>query len=168
MRVELLPAEGVEAALDDLADVLVDCIAGGASLGFQDSLTPEQARDWWRAATGDAAAHTWVARENSGRILGVVRLVLAGYPNGSHRADVSKLMVHRDARGRGCAGALMTALEKHALELGRTLLVLDTETGSPAEHMYRSWGWQEVGTIPDFALTPDGRLSATTFYYKQL
>jgi GNAT superfamily N-acetyltransferase len=166
MRVEqLVEIDGVE---DALADVLVDCVAGGASVGFLAPLDRGEARRWWRAALRDPDGLTWVARRDDGRIVGVVRLVLSTEHNGRHRAEVAKLLVHRDARGQGCASLLMSAVEDGARRLGRNVLVLDTQTGSPAEGHYEHWGWQRVGVIDDYALTPDGRLAPTTIMAKHL
>lgn len=103
-----------------------------------------------------------------GAVVGCVRLVPSPYPNGRHRAEVSKLVVHPRSRGRGVASLLMSALEAQARDMGRTLLVLDTHTGSPAEGIYAHWGWQTVGVIEDFAFTPDGVLAPTTIMCKRL
>jgi GNAT superfamily N-acetyltransferase len=167
MRVERTGRNGAGVE-EGLADVLVDCVAGGASVGFMAPLDREEARRWWRAALRDRDGLTWVARQDDGRIVGVVRLVLATQPNGRHRAEVAKLLVHRDARGQGCASLLMSAVEDGAARLGRSVLVLDTETGSPAEGRYEHWGWQRIGVIDDYALTPDGRLASTTIMVKRL
>jgi GNAT superfamily N-acetyltransferase len=111
---------------------------------------------------------TWVGRDDDGRIVGTVRLMLAGLPNARHRAVVSKLLVHRSARGRGAATALMSAVEDAALRLGRTTLLLDTETGSPAEGLDERRGWIRVGVVDDHALSPDGRLAPTPILTKRL
>ncbi len=167
MRVERLTSAD-DVVVDDLADVLVDCVAGGASVGFVAPLGQDAARAWWAGALRDPDARTWVARGDGGRVVGVVRLLPAPQPNARHRAEVAKLLVHRDARGRGCAAALMAALEDGALRLGRTLLVLDTQTGSPAEGWYARRGWHRVGTIDDYAVAPDGGLTSTTIMAKRL
>ncbi|CRK58413.1 GCN5-related N-acetyltransferase [Alloactinosynnema sp. L-07] len=158
MRIERASAQDV----DGLADVLLDCVAGGASVGFLDTLTQAEAVAWWSGALAQPDTLTWVARDG-GRVVGAVRLLLVANPNGTHRAEVAKLLVHRDARGRGCAGKLLDALEEAARELNRTLLILDTHTGSPAEGLYERRGWKRVGTVEDYATTPDGGLIATTF-----
>ncbi|GAB2867182.1 GNAT family N-acetyltransferase [Nocardioides pacificus] len=170
MQITLLPREHqptdseVAPLLDQLADLLVDAVDSGASVGFLAPLGHDAAVRWWAAALADPDTATWLARaEAAGPVVGVVRLVLAGMPNGTHRAEVSKLLVHRGARGQGIGRGLMRTLEEHAHAIGRTRLVLDTETGSQAESLYESWGWDRVGTIPDYALGPDGRLGATTF-----
>jgi len=101
-------------------------------------------------------------------VLGTVHLVLAQPDNQAHRADVSKMLVHRKARRRGIGASLMREVEGEARALGKTLLVLDTVTGSDAERLYGRLGWTKVGVIPDFALWPDGRPCATTYFYKPL
>ena len=102
------------------------------------------------------------------RALGTVQLSLCGKPNGRHRAEVQKLMVHRDARRRGVAAQLMAALERVARDEGLRLLVLDTEVDSPAETFYRALGFQRAGEIPDFATSPQGELCGTALYWKRL
>ena len=81
---------------------------------------------------------------------------------------MKKLLVRTDERGRGLARALMAAAEAEAARRGKTVLVLDTATGSPAESIYGRLGWQRVGVIPDYALYPDGRYCGTTLFYKRV
>jgi GNAT superfamily N-acetyltransferase len=152
----------------DLAHVMVDCVEGGASVNFLAPLPLELALEWWRDALAQPHALTWVARSGSGRIVGCVRLVLAQQPNGRHRAEVSKLLVSTAARRTGCATSLMSELESWAAEHGRHRLVLDTETGSPAEDVYTRLGWTRVGTIPDYAMTASGELCGSTVFTKGL
>jgi acetyltransferase len=161
----LATADDVE--VGQLAEVLADCVAGGASVGFVGTLGLDEARRWWREALRDPHAATWVGQDD-GRIVAVVRLVLATQPNGTHRAEVVKLLVHRDARGQGWAGRLMSAVEDGARQLGRRVLMLDTQTGSVAEGLYERRGWQRIGVIDDFAATPDGTLAPTTIFAKHL
>ncbi|WP_431782157.1 N-acetyltransferase family protein [Streptomyces chumphonensis] len=158
------------AEADTLARLLVDVVADGASVGFLAPLPHAEARSWWLAradAVTAGAALVWVARTPDGRAVGTITLTPGGMPNGRHRADVAKLMVHPDARGRGVARDLLRAAEDAAREAGFTLLVLDTETGSPAERLYRAAGWTEAGTVPDYAADPAGVLRPTTYYYKR-
>ena len=163
----LAPAEA-QAAASALADVLLDCVAGGASVSFMADLTRADAEAFWReqARAGDERA-ILVAEDDLG-ICGVVQVIPAWPPNQPHRADVSKLLVHRQARRRGIAEALMVAAEAAARQMGRRVLVLDTVTGGDAERLYARLGWTQVGVIPDFALTPDGALCATTVFTKAL
>lgn len=168
MDIELLsPADVTPADIDALAGILVDCVAGGASVGFLRSLDVPTARSWWLRALATPDVVTLVARRD-GTIVGVVRLHPADQPNGPHRAEVAKLLVHRRSRGRGVAKALMDRLEREALDRGRTVLVLDTQTGSDAERLYAAWGWRRVGVIDDYALDPDGTPEPTTIFTKTL
>jgi GNAT superfamily N-acetyltransferase len=104
----------------------------------------------------------------SGTIVGTVQVVHAWPENQPHRADVAKMLVHRSARGRGIAERLMRAAEDAARAAERTLLVLDTVTGSTAERLYTRLGWTAVGVVPGFALWPDGRPCDATVFYKSL
>jgi GNAT superfamily N-acetyltransferase len=157
--------------IEELADVLIDCVAGGASVSFMWPLPRERAVAFWRAVTdgverGERAL--LIAQDSAGRIDGTVQLVLAQPDNQPHRADVAKMLVHRRARRRGVAQQLMAAADAVAREEGKTVLVLDTVTGGDAERLYARAGWQRVGDVPDYALMPDGSLCGTTFYYKHL
>lgn len=151
------------AVIQGLAVVLVDCVEGGASVGFLAPLALEAAADYWRSTLDATGVLTWAARDEDGAYVGCVRLVLAPLPNAQHRGEVSKLLVSRSARGRGVASRLLDAADAEAVALGRTLLLLDTETGSPAEALYRARGWQPYGFVPGHALRPDGTMGDTTF-----
>lgn len=156
-----------QASADDVADLaalLLDAVEGGASVGFLAGVSPQEAASFWRSAL---AHRTWVARVD-GRLAGCVQLLPATLPNGAHRAEVAKLLVHRSFRGRGIAGSLMAHLEAEALSVGRWLLQLDTETGSAAEALYLRLGWQRLGVLPDHAVRPEGGLAPTTFMWKRL
>jgi GNAT superfamily N-acetyltransferase len=166
-RIERLDPERHAEVVDGLADVLVDCVEGGASVGFLAGLRHEDARTWWRAALGAPEIVTWIALDAEG-VAGVVRLQPAGQQDAPHRAGVHMVLVHRRARGRGVAAALLAQLEREALARGRWLLVLDTQTGSPAEAVYRRLGWQPAGVIPDHTLDPAGVPTPTTFFWKDL
>jgi GNAT superfamily N-acetyltransferase len=153
-----------------LADVLVDCVAGGASVGFMIPLSLDKAAAFWHGLSDDIAAGrrlVFVARDEGG-IVGTVQLVMAAFENQPHRADLAKMLVHRRVRRQGVGAALMRAAEQHALGIGRTVLVLDTVTGSDAERLYKGLGWLPGGIIPDYALYPDGVLTSTSFYYRKL
>lgn len=150
---------------DALGEILHACVLGGASVNFVLPFSVEEAQDYWRHV---ADRIVYVARFD-GRIVGTVSLVPAPQPNQPHRADVAKMLVHPDARQRGVARALMTELEIQARKMGRTLLTLDTESGSGAGNLYRSLGYVAWGAVPGFALSADGqRTVAATFYYKSL
>ncbi|GLR54613.1 GNAT family N-acetyltransferase [Shinella yambaruensis] len=169
-EIRLLDAEETRARMGELADVLADCVTGGASVGFMAPYGPADALPFWRdvaAAVGEGATLLFAA-ERAGRIVGTVQVGIRQMPNQPHRADVKKLLVMESERGRGIARALMAAAEAEAARRGKTVLVLDTATGSPAETVYERLGWQRAGVIPDYALYPDGRFCATTFFYKRI
>jgi GNAT superfamily N-acetyltransferase len=164
---------GDEAAscVEGLADVLVDCVEGGASVSFMLPMTREKALAFWRGvaegvARGERALI--VAEDANGRIVGTVQLILALPENQPHRADVAKMLVHRRARRQGIAQRLMAAVDEEARREGRSVLVLDTVTGGDAERLYERAGWQRVGVVPDYALWPAGGYCATTFFFKHV
>ena len=156
--------------LDALAAVLADCVAGGASVSYMDPFSQEDAR---RAFDGFAAEvekgrRLILAAFDDGDLVGTVQVILALPPNQPHRGEIAKLLVHRSARGRGVARRLMEHAESEARVEGKTLLVLDTVTGDPAERLYERMGWMKVGVIPGYALYPDGRPCDTTIFWKSL
>lgn len=172
MSVEIrrLAGEELRAHLDGLAAVLHDCVEGGASVSYMWPFSQEDARQAFEgfAAEVDAGRRFVLAALDGGEVVGTVQVVYAWPPNQPHRADVAKLLVRRSARGRGIAKALMAAAEAEARAEGRTLLVLDTVTGDPAEFLYARLGWNRLGVVPGFALYPDGRPCDTTFFWKRL
>ena len=159
-----------DAHVEGLADVLIDCIDGGASVSFMHPLAPAKARAFWRGVAAGVAAgeRALLVAEDDMGIVGTVQLVLQQPENQPHRADLSKMLVHRRGRRKGLGGALMLAAEQLARDCGKTLLVLDTVTGSDAERLYARMGWVRVGEIPDFALLSHGGLWGTTVFYKAL
>jgi ribosomal protein S18 acetylase RimI-like enzyme len=164
-----LDAAGVRAAIDELADVLVDCVEGGASVSFMAPYTHEQAVAFFGgiAAAVERGEIALIAARRNGRIVGTVQLGMKMPPNQPHRADVNKLLVHRSARNQGAGAALMRQLEAAARARGRTLLVLDTASDA-AERLYQRMGWTRVGIIPGYALLPHGGLCDTTLFWKRL
>ena len=168
--IRLLDAEETCARMAELADVLADCVTGGASVGFMAPYGVADALPFWEGvavAVGEGATLLFAA-EREGRIVGTVQVGMRQMPNQPHRADVKKLLVKQSERGRGIARALMAVAEAEAARRGKAVLVLDTATGSPAETVYERFGWQRAGVIPDYALYPDGRFCATTFFYKRV
>ncbi|MFF2572077.1 GNAT family N-acetyltransferase [Streptomyces sp. NPDC058084] len=161
----LTPQEVREHASGGLAGLLVDAVDGGASVGFLAPLDPAEAAEWWTRAAGDR--EVWAAYGSGGEVLGAVTLVRDTKANGRHRGEIARLVVHREARGRGLGARLLATAEAHAAAVGLGLLVLDTETDSPAERLYRAAGWTAAGVIPDFAADPWGTLRPTTLYYKR-
>jgi ribosomal protein S18 acetylase RimI-like enzyme len=170
-RIERLTPDGVRARTAGLAALLVDAVDGGASVGFLAPLDPDEAAAWWSRAAEETAGgvrDVWAAHDGDGDLTGAVTLARTTTANGRHRGEIARLLVHRAARGRGLGRRLLAAAEAHAAATGLTLLVLDTQSGSPAERLYRSAGWTETGTIPDYAADPAGVLRPTTLFYKRL
>lgn len=165
-----LGVEAYSAAIPGLAELIIDAVAGGASINFLRDVTAAEAAAWWQARTELVAAGvvTPLVAVVDGRVVGSVLLVRSVKANSPHRAEIEKVIVHRDARRRGIARALMAAAEARARADGRWLLILDTVTGSAADALYRSLGWNETGVVPDHSLLPDGRPWATTFFWKDL
>jgi GNAT superfamily N-acetyltransferase len=157
--------------IQGLSEVLIDCVEGGASVSFMLPLSPSKAQAYWCGVAASLACGErilLVAEDVDGAIVGTLQVIWAQPENQPHRADVAKMLVHRRARRRGVGAALLDAAERSALDAGKTLLVLDTVTGSDAERLYARHGWQRCGEIPDYALWPDGRPCATTIFFKQL
>ena len=153
-----------------LCEVLIDCVEGGASVSFMRPMTLAKAADFWRGVAASVARKERaliVAEDSGGRILGTAQALWAEAENQPHRADIAKMLVHSSARRLGVGAAVLRAAENAARESGRNVLVLDTASDA-AERLYERCGWQRVGTIPDFALMPDGARCATVVYYKRL
>ncbi len=167
VRAKLVP----DAALA-LAEVTLDCVAAGASIGFMAPLSRDRAVEFWQdtIASAERGERILLVAEDaeSGTIVGTVQLMLKMPDNQPHRSDLAKMQVHRSARRRGVGTALMRAAEREARAAGRTLLVLDTVTGSDAERLYSRLGWQRCGDIPGYALWPGGGLCGTTVFYRNL
>jgi GNAT superfamily N-acetyltransferase len=159
-----------DAQMEALAGILIDCVEGGASVGFMLPLSRERALAFWRRVAQDVAsgARALLIAEDAQGIVGTVQLILDLPDNQPHRADLAKMQVHRRGRRQGLAEALMRAAEAMARECGRTLLVLDAVTGGDAERLYARLGWQRVGSIPKYALMPGGGHCATTYFYRDL
>lgn len=165
-----LTADGFDSSVQGLAGLLADAVAGGSSLGFLSPFDEDAAAAWWRTrrpAVADGSLVVWTAL-GPGGITGTVSLAHEPKPNGRHRAEVLKLMVRRDARGRGLGRALLATAEAAAARAGAGLLLLDTETGSAADRLYRSAGWTRYGVVPAYAADPEGTLRDCSFYYKRL
>lgn len=156
--------------IQGLCDVLVDCVEGGASIGFVFPFTRDRAVEFWsRVAQGVATGKRalLIARDELG-ICGTVQLILDLPENQPHRADLVKMLVHRRARRRGLGSDLMQAAESMARECGKTLLVLDAVTEGDATRLYERLNWVRVGDIPNYALMPNGSPCSTTYYYRNL
>lgn len=159
-----------ERELAGLCDVLIDCVEGGASVNFMWPMTRTKAEEYWRGVAASLARGeraVIVAEDGRGEILATAQSVWAPQENQPHRADISKMLVRRNSRRHGVGARVLAAAERAAFDAGRTLLVLDTASAD-AERLYERSGWQRVGTVPRYALLPDGSPCATVFFYKDL
>lgn len=171
ITVRRVGADEAAACVEPLADVLIDCVEGGASVSFMLPMPREKAVAFWRGVVQGVARGErvlLVAEDAEGDIVGTVQLLLSLPENQPHRADVAKMLVHRKARRRGIAQRLMAAVDEEARREGRSVLLLDTVTDGDAERLYTRAGWQRAGVVPRYALMPDGAFCATTFFYKHL
>ncbi|MEY2582146.1 MAG: hypothetical protein QOE09_1995 [Ilumatobacteraceae bacterium] len=154
-----------------LADVLIDCVEGGASVSFMLPLESQRAEDFWTGALNSAERGeriVLVAEEGgAGEVIGTVQVILTAPENQPHRGEIAKMLVHRRARRRGVAETLMRAAEAAAAAAGKSLLVLDTSSGD-AQRVYDRLGWKRVGIIPSYALWPNGGFVDTVVFYKHL
>lgn len=159
-----------DAHIDALAALLIDCVHGGASVGFMDPLPLEHAQAFWRRIAQGVHRQEralLVAHDGQG-IVGTVQLVLAQPDNQPHRADLIKMLVHRRARRQGVGAALIQSAVALAQQCRKTLLVLDTIQDSDAARLYVRLGWTLAGHVPDYALMPQGGLRPTSIYYRQV
>jgi GNAT superfamily N-acetyltransferase len=165
-----LSAGEAERRLTELGEVLADAVEGGASVGFLRGFTVAQAVDFWRSqlpAVGAGMKRLLVAEEG-GTIAGTVVVTFAHQPNQPHRGDVGKMLVHRRFRRRGLGARLLAAAEATAARHGRTLLVLDTVSGSAGDRLYTRAGWVKIGEIPGYALSVDRVREQACFFFMQL
>ena len=159
-----------QAQIDELADVLIDCVEGGASVSFMHPLTRDRATAFWHRVARDVVEgkRALIVAEDAHGICGTVQLIFDLPENQPHRGDLAKMLVHRRARRQGLGAALLRAAEATARDCGKTLLVLDAVTGGDAARLYERLGWVRVGDIPGYALYPQGGLCGTTYYYRNL
>ena len=156
--------------IEGLAELLIDCVEGGASVSFMHPMSRAKAESFWKgvAASLERGERLVVIAADEQGICGTVQVILNLPENQPHRGDVAKMLVHRRARRQGVGAALLAAAEASASRAGRDLLVLDTVTGGDAERLYARQGWQRCGEIPRYALFPEGGYCSTTVFYKSL
>jgi GNAT superfamily N-acetyltransferase len=159
--------EADASAVPALAALLVEAVADGASVGFMAGLDEREAATFWHAQCRPGVV-ILLAEDAQGLLAGTVTLALDTPPNQPHRADVRKMIVATGARRQGIGAALLAAAEAEARQRGRTTLVLDTITDTPAARLYERCGWQRVGEIAAYALMPDGTMAPTTYYARHL
>ncbi len=170
MKIVQLNASTLPVYRNELAGLLMDAVVHGASVGYKNPLSREDAENYIRDLTPIIAKNElllWIARDERG-IVGSIQLGLCQKPNGQNRSEIQKLLVHSKARRQGIGKSLITALERTAYELQRGLLYLDTQAGSAAQAFYRTMGYRCLGEIPDYACTPDGYYHPTVIYFKRL
>jgi GNAT superfamily N-acetyltransferase len=171
VTIRRLDADEAGQCVEALAEVLIDCVQGGASVGFMWPLPRERALAFWRgvaAAVARGERVLLVAQDARGRVVGTVQMVVSLPDNQPHRADIAKMLVKREARRQGIAQQLMAAIDGEARAAGKSVLVLDTVTGGDAERLYERARWQRAGVVPKYALMPDGSFCSTTYFYKHL
>jgi GNAT superfamily N-acetyltransferase len=169
IQVQVLPAPD-DRNIEELSDVLIDCVEGGASVSFMLPIARTTAVAFWQTVAASVRRGErilLIARDAAQRIVGTVQIIVEQAENQPHRADIAKMLVHRRARRHGVGAALLAAAEQAARNAGKTLLVLDTASGD-AERLYAKLGWRRCGVIPGYALLPGGGLCDTTFYYRSL
>lgn len=167
--IRLLTTEEALARREALVDLLVDAVEGGAAVNFVWPMTREKAETWWDRAFASISDRLVFVAESGERIDGTVQLVLAPQENQPHRADLAKMLVHRRARRCGLGTALLKAAEDEARRIGRTLLTLDTESGSDGERLYARMGWVKFGVVPGYAYSNDMKgPEPASFFYKVL
>ena len=162
-------ARVADADVEALAALMIDVVEGGASIGFMLPIDAAHAEALWRriAAGVDGGERVLFVAGDGDGIVGTVQLVVEQPENQPHRADVAKMMVANRARRHGIGAALMQAAEQEARARGKTLLVLDTASAD-AERLYARLGWQRCGTVPGYALLPQGGPCDTTYFYRVL
>lgn len=156
--------------INELTDLLHDAVTHGASVGYVLPVDTAMLHAYWNGVARDVAAGDicLIATRRDGRIVGSAQLAFCAKPNAPHRAELQKVLVHSAYRRLGLGRALMHAAEEHALMNGRSLLVLDTESGSAGQRLYETAGYVKVGDIPRFCLGTVGGWAATTYMYKFL
>jgi GNAT superfamily N-acetyltransferase len=169
-EIRRLTAAEARRHLPALAGVLLDCVRGGASVGFMESLSLSDAESFFEKVlqgvqNGDRIL---LAAFSDAQLVGTVQILVATPPNQPHRADVAKLLVLRAARGQGIGRRLMEHAEEASRLAGKSLLVLDTATGDDAERLYLRLGWSKLGVIPGYAMYPGGAWGDTSFFWKRL
>jgi len=170
INVDVITVKNIQGLEQQLSQLLIDSVASGASVGFMKPLLPSDALAYWHHVSQElqqGQRKLYLVKEGED-IIGAAQLSLSAKANGSHRGEVEKVMVHRQARGQGLSTKLMQTLEQDAITHGLLLLVLDTRQGDVASNLYRKLGYTEAGTIPHFARSSSGELEATVFFYKQL
>lgn len=168
--IETLDAERMEWLLPQYVALLSELVLDEFSLGFLPPFPPEEAEAYWRSIIEGMRQGSYIvlAATRDGKLLGSVQLELMWKPNQPHRVELQKLLVFAAERRQGLGRRLVQAAEETTRAIGRSLIVLDTQTESTAYYLYQKLGYNIVGAVPNFALLPDGSYCPTTYFYKQL
>jgi GNAT superfamily N-acetyltransferase len=168
--IRAMDAQAVRLHLGALSALLVDAVAHGAAVNFMADFSLAEAETYWVKQINGLAAgdRIWLVAETGGQLVGTVMCVFFGQPNQPFRAEVSKMLVHSSMRRRGIGAQLMRAVEAAALGAGKSHLLLDTETGSSGDRLYRRMGWTPLGVVPRMGYAPDGRVTDATVFFKEL
>lgn len=166
----IAPLASSEATRQALAEMLIETVAHGGSVGFMHPLAWEAAEAFWdRAlAAADRGERIVLGAYDGEALVGTVTLILDCPPNQPHRGEIAKMMTRVSHRGRGAARSLLSQAEALAVRHGRTLLVLDTAQDEGAAGLYEKMGYRLTGLIPDYALKPHGGLTGTCIYWKRI
>ena len=159
-----------EALVPALVRLTVDAVDGGASLGWDPPLDPDEAARYWEARVrrfdgDDCALFAAFAGDD---LVGAVQRERGHLPTIRHRAEITKLMVLRGWRRRGIARALLDELEDDAFVRGIDVLLLDTRPGEPAEALYRELHYERTGIVPNAVKLADGTVEDAVYYCKLL
>jgi len=169
VRVRLVPGSQLDGVVPALAAIFSEVIASGAPLGFLAPFEQDDARDYFRSLRPelDAGTRLLMVAFDQQRIVGSGQLMMPLWPIARHRAEVQKLFVARSARGRGVGQALMAALHESARLRGRSLLILNTRRGDPAERFYKMLGYREVGVVPGYYMSQAGKRHDNVSFYRE-
>lgn len=169
MTKALSPDEAAN-CLPSLTELLVDAVDSGASIGFLPPLEAADAQAYWQTVVEAMREghRELIAALDDGEVVGSVQLMCETRANGLHRAEAGKLFVHRRARRRGLARALMAELENVARTRGISLILMDTRQGGDAEKLCDGLGYTRWGEVPEYARSANGELHTTVFYYHRL
>lgn len=140
------------------------------ALGALDSMGRGALKRSYRdvVASLDDRKRLLVVGEEEGQIVGMAQLAFSRATNADHRAEVQRVAVASNARGRGIGRQLMAAVENAARDSGITLLWLTTHEGTDACVFYEAIGYSKMGTMPKYSRRPDGTLWPGAFYFKEL
>jgi acetyltransferase len=170
MKLVQLNAATLPVYCPELAELLLDTLHSGASVGYQRTISLQEAESafsHFRNELDKGERLIWIARDEQG-LAGSISLQLPAQPEALNRANIKLLLVHRRARRSGVGKKLLAELEKTACMRQRGLLSLEVPAGSAAETFYRSQGYRCLGEIPDYLYSAGGYYQPAAIYFKRL